>query len=240
VNRIAIPALCALLAVVAFIVLSGYNRSGNPLSRISVTERELRFRGLASEDRDRGLELRFDYARRADPLEARNWLTEDKMRAVGFTLNVMPGAPEAADTYGRSLPRVAWVAFEYDGGGWREIERQRQLRSASERHPGMPLLEPSRLVPVDAGPDPETLAARYPQGHLILRASLKLGYLPPDNKGPLVHGWIRDLIPSTVHVPREFRDLLASLPPLHNEPRYDVDLEVGRLGVPYVTGVRRR
>lgn len=241
-KRILLPGAAALAVVAAFIALSGWNRSDEPLLRITLTERELRLWNpvRANAGEDRGIELRFDYARRDEPLDARNWLTDERLAAIGLALNVPPSAPEAADTYGRSLPRVTWVAFEYDGEAWRDIERRRQLTQPPPRHPGGSPLEPSRLVPVDAAPDGAALAARHPQGHLILRASIKLGYVPPGQKGPLVYGWIRDIIPSAVHVPREFREVLASLPAPGEQPRYVVDLVVGRLGIPYVTALRPR
>jgi hypothetical protein len=241
-TRIILPGATALLAVVAFIVLAGWNRTGDPLVRLTLTERELQLSHMPPRDADDapGIQLRWDYARRDDPLDARNWLTDDRLRAIGLGLNVMPTAPEAEDTYGRALPRLAWVAFEYEGNAWREVERRRALAPAPPKRPGEPRLEASRLVPVDAAPDAATLAARYPSGHLLLRASIKLGYVPPTQKGPLVYGWIRQVIPATVHVPREFRDVLAALPSPGDAPRYDVDLVVGRLGIPYVAAVRPR
>jgi hypothetical protein len=241
-TRIMVPGATALLVVVAFIALTGWNRSDDPLVRLTLTERELHLSHMpaADSDDDPGIQLRLDYARRDDPLDARNWLTDERLRAIGLGLNVMPTAPEAADTYGRSLPRLAWVAFEYEGDAWREVERRRALAPAPPHRPGEPRLEPSRLVPVDVAPDAATLRSKYPSGHLLLRASIKLGYVPPAERGPLVYGWIRQVIPATVHVPREFREVLAALPPPGDAPRYDVDLVVGRLGIPYIASVRRR
>jgi hypothetical protein len=240
-TRVAIPATSVLLVVIAFIALAGYNRSGEPLVRMTLTEGELPLSGRSTTvDRDPGVELRFAYAPRSEPLDARNWLTDERLRQIGFAFNVLPSAPEAADTYSRALPRIAWVAFEYDGEAWKQIERQRQLAAKEPTPYGGQYVPWSRLVPVDVAPDARTLISRYPQGHLILRASIGLRYLPPDQKGPLVSGYIRDLIPSTVHVPREFRDLLASLPPRERDPRYEVDIAVGRLGTAYVTGLRPR
>lgn len=241
-KRILLPGAVSLLGVVAFIALAGWNRSDPPLVRLTVTERELHLTNVprANADDNRGLELRLEHARRDDPLDARNWLTDDRLRSIGLGLTVMPSAPEAEDTYTRALPRMAWVAFEYDGAAWREIERRLALTPEPPRHPGEPRLGPSHLVPIDVAPDAESLAARYPTGHLILRASIKLGFLSPAQKGPLAYGWIRQVMPSTVHVPREFRDLLATLPPLSDTPRYEVDLTVGRLGIPYITDVRPR
>jgi hypothetical protein len=240
-KRILLPAAVALLVVVAFIALAGWNRSGQPLVRLTLTERELQLVGMprADADDDRGIELRIEHARRDDPLDARNWLTEERLRAIGLGLDVMPSAPQAEDTYSRALPRIAWVAFEYDGNAWREVERRLELTTPAAR-PANQLLAPSRLVPIDAAPDAESLAARYPTGHLILRASIQLSYVPPVRKGPLVYGWIRELTPAYVHVPREFRAVLTTLPPSGEAPRYEVDITVGRLGIPFVTAVRPR
>jgi hypothetical protein len=91
----------------------------------------------------------------------------------------------------------------------------------------------SRLVPVDASSDQETLLARYPTDHLILRAVIALGYVPPSRGGPVIYGWIRELIPPAITVPRELRGRLTS-------GRYDVDLAVGRLGIPYLVDIRVR
>jgi hypothetical protein len=231
----------ALLVVVAFIALSGWNRSDPPIARLTLTERELPLTSVpADADDDRGIELGLEYARRDDPLDARNWLTDDRLRAIGLDLDVMPSAPEAEDAYTRALPRIAWVAFEYDGEAWRDVERRLALVAPPPRQPDMVRLSPSRLVPVDAAPDAETLIARYPSGHLILRASIELGYVPPTRKGPLVYGWIRRLTPATVHVPRQFREVLATLPERGEAPRYDVDLVVGRMGIPYIVAIRVR
>lgn len=240
-NRVAVPAATTLLVVVIFIALAGYNRSGEPMVRITLTERELYLSYAGeSEDRDPGMELHVAYVGRAEPLESRNWLTDDRLRSIGFNLSVLPTAPAAEETYTRALPRVAWVAFEYDGPTWREIERRRQLREPPPAAARADAPEPSRLVPVDVARDLETLARRYPQGHLIMRASIGLHYLRPEQKGPLVYGVVRHLIPSSVHVPQEYRELVASLSKERTRARYEVDLAMGRLGIPYVTGLRAR
>lgn len=181
----------------------------------------------------------FSTTPREMPLDARNWLTDDRLREIGFVFDVMPGAPEAEDAYRRALPRLAWVAFEYNGPAWREIERQRALAAehADHRHGGAP--EPSRLVPVDAAADAETLTGRYPTDHLIMRASIELVYVPPSRNGPIVYGRIRHLIPPTVSVPRALRPPLTGLGPTFGAPRFQVEIAVGRWGIPYVAAVRK-
>ena len=126
------------------------------------------------------------------------------------------------------------MAFELNGPAWRDIERRLALQpQMPERHFAS---EWSRLVPVDASLDFDALLTRYPQDHLILRASIGLGFVPAQNKGPLVYGRIRNVIPSAVTVPHELSEQLlprgARVP-----PHYDIEMAVGRLGIPFVTGI---
>jgi hypothetical protein len=236
VKRILVPGVITPAVVVSLLALASWNRSDAPRLRITLSERELPASvPTPNSGDDRGAQLRVAFQNRTDALDARNWLTEERLRALGFALDVMPGAPEAMSTYSRALPRVAWVAFEFNGNAWRELERRRVLEStrseAPERH--FMTTAGSRLVPVDASSDLETLLARYPSGHLILRAVIALGYVPPSRSGPLVYGWIRELIPPGITVPRELRGRLTG-------GLYDVDLALGRLGIPYVTDIRVR
>jgi hypothetical protein len=248
--RIALPAALTLIVVAAFVGASGCNRSGEPLLTLTLTERELSLPwnpSPAPED-DPGLQLQIEVDRRTDPLDARNWLTDDRLRALGFALNVPPGAPEAAETYGRVPPRVVWVAFEYAGPAWREIERRRALRTETEVYRAR--VEPTRLVPVDAAGDVETLRTRYPSGHLILRAVVGVRFHDARSGGPLIAGYLRELVPTAVTVPRDLRPALDGLaPPVqvasdsgpHGPigPRYEADIALGRLGIPYLRAIRR-
>jgi hypothetical protein len=162
-TRLAVPAIIVLFTVVAYVAAAGWNRSGEPRLVITLTERELQLPPTGGRtDEDPGLQLRVTYDAPYEPLEARNWLPETRLRELGFTMNVPAGAPQAVHTYDRVPPRVAWVAFEYDGPQWRDRERRRQLR-APERFPRV--VGASRLVPVDAGLDFDTLARRYPDRH---------------------------------------------------------------------------
>jgi hypothetical protein len=241
-TRIAVPALIVLLTVVALLAAAGWNRSGEPALVITLSERELRLPPTRSRtDEDPALTLRLVYDAPQEPLESRNWLPETRLRQLGFTMNVPAGAPQAAHTYDRVPPRVAWVAFEYDGPRWRERERRRALREPGRlREPAVQ----SRLVPVDAALDFETLQTRYPSGHLILRAVIGLSYLPPAAGGPLLWGRLVDVVPSEVAVPSELRTLLTDLKPRVEseliEPRYEAELAIGELGLPYLRAVRLR
>jgi hypothetical protein len=240
VTRVALPGLVVVVTVVAFLGAAGWNRAGEPQLTLVLTERELPIAyASAAPGDDPGARLRFAFQYRHDPLDARNWLPESRLRAIGFPFNVPAGAPQAVDTYARVPPRVAWVVFEYDGPEWRDIERRRALIEAP---PGPVGPAPSRLVPVDVGLDLEELRARYPSGHLILRGVIGLSYVSAERGGPMLHGVLREVVPSAVAVPYELRSVLDGLAStersLTTEPRYEVELAVGRLGLPYVRSLR--
>jgi hypothetical protein len=238
--RIAIPALIVMLAVAGFVGAAGWNTSGDPRQIITLTERELSlpYRAAPPGD-DPGLRLLLQHAAHFDALESRNWLSESRLREIGFSLDIPVTSPQAAAVYDHVPPRIAWVAFEYDGPAWREIERRRQLQPA-ERRPSY--AGSSRLVPVDASLDYQRLATRYPAGHLIVRAVIALNYVRVEAGGPMVYGTLREVIPTRVAVPIAFRPILHNLAEtdLRSEaaPRYEVDLAIGTLGLPYIRAVR--
>jgi hypothetical protein len=241
--RVALPALIAMMAVAGFVGAGSWNASGEPGLVITLTERELElpFR-INPGDEDPGLMLRIRYDARNEPLESRNWLSEQRLREIGFDLHVPAGSPDAVSAYDHVPARVAWVAFEYDGPQAREIERRRALTASHEptRH-GQRMW--SRLVAVDAAASFDVLRARYPSGHLIMRGVIGLWYRNADNGGPIVHGHLREVVPQRVAVPHRLRDLFeglrSAIQDSASEPRYEIDLAIGRLGLPYVVGVRR-
>lgn len=250
-TRIALPAVTITVVVAAFVGLAGWNRSGDPRLWITLTERELTLPWTADvpSGDDPGLQLRLVINHRSEPLDARNWLSETRLRALGFPLNVPLGDPTAEQAYLDLPARVAWVALEYDGSAWQDIERRASLGRRSEQ--GREWREPSRLVPVDAALDFDTLHTKYPTGHLIVRAVIALSYVDAMHGGPLVYGWVRDIAPPTVTVPKNLRPVLdglsrlevhAATPPDQQPvvaPRYEADLAIGRLGLPYIRALRR-
>jgi hypothetical protein len=95
---------------------------------------------------------------------------------------------------------------------------------------------------VDAGLDFDLLQTRYPNGHLIVRGVIGLSYVPPSRGGPMLHGVLRDVLPPTVSVPFAFREVVAGLAASvangAGEPRYEVELAIGAMGLPYVRALR--
>jgi hypothetical protein len=249
-TRILVPAVTALAVVAVLVGVASYNRSRAPLTALALTEREVRLaHDYDEKGQERELQLWIAFEPRSDRFDARNWLTEDRLRALGFALDWPAGAPEAEDRYQRQPARLAWIALEYDGPAAKEIARQQQMGPSHGMMRGA-WLDSSRLVPVDAAREVEPLLRRYPTGHLIVRGVIDLVFTPAEQGGPMVHGIIRQLTPSTVTVPLELRPLLEDLarslrrdPPAEGvrilEPRYQVDVAIGPLGLPYVTSVRR-
>ena len=237
-TRVAAPALIVMIAVAVMVGAAGWNQSGDPRLTITLTERELPLSTPAAAPGDvPAMQLRIAYEGRHDPLDSRNWLPELRLREIGFPFHVPVGAPQAADTYAHVPPRLAWIVLEYDGPAWQDIGRRRALSTPA----GMaPPVGRSRLVPVDAGVDFDALRTRYPSGHLIMRAIIGLQYVPADRGGPLLYGTLRELVPAAVAVPTRLRAALDELTPRapHEGPRYEVELAIGSLGLPYVRAVR--
>jgi hypothetical protein len=240
-TRVAVPALIVMVAVATLVAAGTWNQSGEPKLIITLTERELPMRSVspATPGDDPGLQLAIAYEVRPDPIDARNWLPESRLREIGFGLNVPAGAPEAADVYDKLPPRLAWAALEYDGPAWRDIERRLALRLAQDERHGLQVR--SRLVPVDAAPDFDTLRARYPSGHLLVHALIGVIYVPPSNGGPLLYGVLRDIAPQTIAVPQRLRGVFDNVRAREGTefgPRYEAEIAVGRLGLLYLRSAR--
>ncbi|HUE88868.1 MAG TPA: DUF4824 family protein [Vicinamibacterales bacterium] len=239
-TRVLPPALLVIVTVAVFIAVAGWNQSGEPQVVLVLTERELPlvYQNAAPGD-DPGARLRIAYESRHDPLDARNWLPHSRLREIGFPFNVPVGSPQAGDAYDRVPPRLAWVVFEYEGPEWRDIERRRALVE-SPRMPAAAMR--SRLVPVDVGLDVDALLRRYPDGHLIQRGVIGVSYVSAEAGGPMLHGVLRDVVPSALAVPYAFRPLVAGLTPDDGrgrvEPRYEAELVLGALGLPYIRSLR--
>jgi hypothetical protein len=246
--RVALPALATLIAVASLVGLAGWNKSSDAQSPLMLSEREMPLSAqLVSVEDAEGLKLPIVFQWRANPLESRNWLPESKLRALGFPLDVPAGDPSAFEVYADLPPRLAWIVLEYDGPAWTEIARRRAVQREDLRDRNAD----SRLVPVDAGLDVEALRTQYPRGHLIVRGVVAINFLGPSSGGPLLYGLLRELVPSMVTVPSEYLPTLVglapfSLPPTPPDaprpelvPRYEVEVSVGRVGIPFVKSIRR-
>ena len=253
-SRLIVAALVLLLGVGSLLGAAAWNRGGEP-QFIELTERELELPWSwenGRDDDDAELRLTFRWQLRAEPQDARVWLSDVTLRALGFGTGVPAGAPEAEQVYGRSLPRIAWVAFEYDGPAWRMIEQRRAMTSP-ERHGAEPTAA-SRLVPIDAGLDPAVLRRRHATATtVVMPAIVHMRYAMDPAQGPSVWGWVPRLVANDVSVPHHLRERLrgvtrpvrATVANADGEapvpaPRYSVRLGVGRLGAVWIEDLRVR
>lgn len=124
----------ALLLLVNLIVLAGvgWNRSGEPGSRLVLSERELADPwGNYHSGENSGIALRIDWRMAGSTgrwhypgvpdqdADAQNWLTEAKMQALGFTPYLRRGS-KYADAYWNNADRELFVVLELDGPAWQQ------------------------------------------------------------------------------------------------------------------------
>lgn len=203
-NRLAGLGIAGLIVVAANVfVWAGVarNRSAT-VQRIELTERELTLERLGEENS--GIDLRLSFIAGPAGLNIQKQLGDSASHPVFVALEYAgPASERARKAYINANP-------EY----WRRVE-------ATE----------SRLVPVDAARDPETLRSRYGPKYLIVRA----------------RGW--SLVPATVHVPLPLARKLSALarqptaayfsqtPVDQLKPRYRVTVAFGTRYEPWVTAV---
>jgi len=237
-SRLVVAALVLLLSMGGLLGVARWNRGGEP-QFIVLTERELVPRGAGPGDSSAASSeprLVFRWAPREDAQDARAWLTDGRLNRLGFSTEVAAGAPAAAQFYGRSLPRDAWVAFELDGPAWRVIEQRRAV--ARPTGPADTSGAPSRLVPIDAAPNPDALRRRYAgQPVVVLPAVIEMRYEREPLRGASVWGRVARLVSPDVSIPVHLRARLTAGP---RPPTYAVVLGVGRLGAVWVHDMRAR
>ncbi|SDH02808.1 protein of unknown function [Pseudomonas benzenivorans] len=242
-----------------------YNRSGEPESRLTLSERELRlpYGDWLGHEENSGLRLELVW-RRADESWQLDWLSEDKLRALGFRL------PEsAADDWprrlSRQLARPVLLVLELDGPAYRrQLDRARQaLAEAQERVQARPQdrelqrqrdgrqeqltqeeRHASRLFLVDAGLDAQALRQAYPdrQRYLLLAGRLK----PYESAGqPGQRRFSAAVYPESprIGVPHALRGVFAGWQPgggyREEGPRVRVQVAFGRRHEPWMVDARR-
>ena len=262
----------AVLAATNIAVLSGvaYNRSGDPETRITLTERELPLLYDVFEENS-GLALRLAW--RALPTEEDErqyrgwgfpaWLTADKLRALGFSLDDDPGNDDDRAHTKAPIPKEVFVVLEQEGvayrgavaraeralareeGLYRANSGDKQLRGnfeAAEKRLQRERITESRLFAVDAGLDPAGLRSSYAdRGRFIITRGLVKPAYYYNNKKKHVRGTILRLSVEGIHVPLAQRDVFEAV--LVEEkskntslipPRYRVELAYGRRFEPWI------
>ena len=233
----------ALIGMTNLAALGGaaYNRSGEPDSVLSLTQRELRpaYATVHRKNENSGMTLPLRWrvlpspkARKAYGLDgegggAPDWLDAGKMASLGF----QPMASNRTDTdevfgYRRQLTREVFLVLEFDGPTYQRAcedarDMAQQVENKNERGDGrkdaQAILDQeerysSRLFAVDAGLDREALRAKYPDRRMY---AIVRGQVAPT-WGPSAwsgEGAITRLSTDDINVPLEMRVALEGVRP---------------------------
>jgi hypothetical protein len=237
-----LTAAVVVLAANAWSLIAAWrNRSGSPESTVELTERELRMAEMPWESTATLLELRWDVL--SDPPREHGppaWLDAAKLAEIGFDCTIPLSSKNAKEHYASMPSMLAYLVLEYEGDAWRQASRDRKPKT--------------RLFVVDAGSDARLLRDRYPDAkrHVVVRGVVRLSYQDrsfPDGTllaTPRLQGWIANVLPSQVFVPRPHNRHLEALrhrgPPTEQPdgeaPRFAVTVSWGSNHEPWVRGVR--
>lgn len=211
-----------------------YNRSGDPDSVLTLTQRELRQPypwGLNRENSGIALQIRWRNPSKGGYSEyysggSPDWLGAAKMASLGFDVNPPAGAD--ADLYrwvGRQLSKEVLVVLEMDGPAYRQaLERARQDVREQEAllahnpdnkaaHSSVNAAREtlareenanSRLFAVDAGLDRAALRARFPDRTRYAIARAEVHLTTEGSGGRKIVGYLGKLSVDEINVPYQY------------------------------------
>jgi hypothetical protein len=254
----------ALILAVNAIALTGvaYNRSGEPESRLLLTERELYrpHQNWGFDHENSGLALKLQWRVRTEafqksesyyPFQDRYghpvWLTPEKLAQLGFDVS---SPADRERRYRKLRAREVLLVLELDGDTYRAaLERARiDAREAANREAAAKRLEheertASRLFAVDAGTDIQALRAKYPERsrYAIVHGRVQ-ATLIGEGKQARVRGHIEAVSIEDINVPLELRPVFEGLPPDYGygtpARRFEALLAHGRRLEPWLASAR--
>lgn len=250
---------CALILLTNTVILAGaaYNRSGEPESRLRLTQRELRPDRPVQDKDNSGIELELDW--RIAPVlpdkderystgrwETPAWLDREKMAKLGF--DVVKLARESESGRHDYSSKEVLLVLELNGPPYQlTLQRAREYAGQArvllagnpdsaefkarakdaEENLKNELTTSSRLFVVDAGVDFQTLRAAYPDN---TRYAIVRGLIRPGDfgQGSRVSGCVTQLSAAHVNVPLIYRPVFDALRP------FEVTLAFGRRLEPWI------
>lgn len=260
-RRHALLAGVTLILLINAVALAGvwYNRSGEPDSRLALSEREL---GRAYRDRreNSGLALQLQWRMPSEATDgnytSRRLLSEEQMLRLGF-----PPAREdqCEPRCRRQASREVLVVLELDGPAYQAelalqgqaLEKARLAQAASPADESLlGLLEQekreldriehgTRLYAVDVDLDRASLRQRYPdRSHYAIVQGL---VRPSYSHGQKLEGYLSRLSIEQINVPQRWRPVLATLPSGPNNasrtPQQRIEVAFGQRLEPWITAV---
>ncbi len=228
-NRSIAAAVVWILLSNALIGMSVWlNRSGDPVTEISLTDRELGNPGWESHNAESSsIELRLRWENRLglqSPGAVSRFIDREMLKELGFDVSRSADTKQGRRFYERMLPRTAIYVFTYNPDA---------PVGESEDRPRRPF-PISRLQLVDLAADIETLRERYAgddQEYLFLRGKVRV-FVDSDAEP---YGTIQGPKLTTVTLPRKFREAF-----LEADSGYSIRLAVGRNLVPWVKSFEKR
>lgn len=247
-SKTAVAAGCAVILIVnvALLGAAAWNRQGEPRAALTLTERELALLTDMQEEKS-GLVLSIRLASQVPEVVQRAgwrkryefpsfehlWLDRDKLRELGFAVDLDPTDPAADAYYTRARKRRAYVVLEFEGDAWDRwlAEQEKQLdelrrevaKGAAEAGAladaeallSLDRAMRSRLVSVDVGTDAEALRRRYPDRR---RYAMVEGLVRPElvrrqDEAPFLTGVVRGPLVRQVNVPLRLRRPLEPFVP---------------------------
>lgn len=232
----------AVLVLTNIAVFSGVasNRSGEPESQVTLTERELQLPyRIHQENSGFALRLSWRALGKDDTLNkypdwrSPLWFNAEKLEALGFNVNDYQETNGKTIFYKQPIPKEVFIALEYNGESYQEalkraqrvLEREeglftqtpgdKRLREQFERAQKRVTHEQmteSRLFAIDAGLDPKALREKYSDRtrFVIAKGLVKPRYNYNKNKKEVV-GYITRLSVQTIHVALEHRQMLEDI-----------------------------
>ena len=252
-----------LLVLTNAIVLAGvaYNRSGEPVLSLELTERELPVRqSFNNNDENSGttLSLKWQILNQDEDsyymtttYGTPEWLDEKKLVELGFDMKELKSDADKYSSRTNSLSAEAILVLEYQGETYdkalslikEKIQRLRQQAGDSSGDENVNKLEnyqkrltrleksQSRLFVIDAGLDQQTLLKKYAGKNKYLLVRGEIGLRWSDD---VISGRIRQLYISQIHVPLPISEQLAGIT---DGEAYSVRLNIGKRLEPWIESV---
>lgn len=250
-----------LLTNIAGLAGVAYNRSGEPLISIELTERELPvMQSYNSREENSGtmMSLRWQIFDPDEDLKyitttygTPAWLDNDKLSELGFDIAELNSDVDKYQYKTGHFTREAILVHEYQGEAYQKALKlaEGNLESAYadeledyEDQLAQLKISRTRLYVVDAGQDRDFLIEKYADkgNYLLVRGEIGLRW-----SNDIVSGHIRQLYLKQVHVPLPLSEQFISIDegetysPYNNltPPRYKVRLNIGKRLEPWVESI---
>lgn len=227
----------ALILLTNAVVLGGvwYNRSGDPDSTLTLTERELAspfnyWHGEENSGLNLHLVWRMEQSRPQTNTPGSvyfggegDWLDSTKLKELGISIHARSPSPRNGAAFNSSLPADVLLVLEMDGAAYRRtLERACRLPTAAapdavarQKNCLEETNRSSRLFVVDAGLDREALRKKYPDRahYAVMRGQIQASLIIQVS-GRHLTGYVRGVASDEIDVPLSMRTSIGASTPI--------------------------